>query len=66
MTLRAGAYRNPLEWLLSQEARTCAGCIWQLQLRRGDKDQMFCTKGKKHGNRCKQYQEESHADTKAS
>ena len=65
MVMPAAAYRDPLMWLLSQEARTCAGCIWQLQLSRGDKGLMFCTRGKPHAKRCKKYQEESHANAKA-
>lgn len=58
-------YRNPLEILLSEEARTCKGCasehtetIWGTPI-------TICTakddKGKRrnHGRRCKAYQEET-------
>jgi len=51
MTLPRHAYRDPLEQLLDREARTCKGCAFAVKV--FDRD--TCTKGRKHGTRCRQY-----------
>lgn len=51
MTLSYRAYRDPLEQLLEREARTCKGCAFAVKV--FDRD--TCSKGKKHGTRCRQY-----------
>ena len=45
--------RNPLDILLEREARTCKGCVHEIEVfgRHG------CIKGKKHGKRCRLYVE---------
>jgi len=51
MTLPRFAYRDPLEQLLEREARSCKGCAFAIKVLGRD----TCTKGKKHGTRCRQY-----------
>lgn len=57
-------YRNPLEILLAEEAKTCRGCTSQHTETIWGKTITICTakddKGKRrnHGRRCRAYQEE--------
>ncbi len=43
--------RDPLDILIDIESRTCKGCMHEIILF----DRRHCTKGKKHGRRCKTY-----------
>jgi hypothetical protein len=58
-------YRNPLEILLAEEARTCKGCASEHTETIWGKTITICTskneKGQRrnHGRRCKAYQEET-------
>jgi len=56
MTLRRGDYRDPLEWLLSKERETCAGCLSAITIIAfGEKRKVCKWKSKKYGRRCKFY-----------
>jgi hypothetical protein len=46
-------YRDPLEHLIAQEARTCTGCVYETRIF----GTTYCARGKKHGRRCKHYEE---------
>ena len=54
-------YRNPLEILLAEEAKTCRGCTSQHTERVWGQDITICTakdyngKRRNHGRRCKDY-----------
>ena len=55
MTERAYRYRDPLEVLISEESRTCKGCIW---LSRVWGMPICRKKNNDHAkNRCKHYEE---------
>jgi hypothetical protein len=46
-------YRDPLEVLIRQESRTCAGCVWVAVAFNA----AYCGRGRQHGRRCVDYQE---------
>lgn len=49
--LRRGDYRDPLEVLIRQESKTCAGCGWV----RVVFNTPFCGAERRYGKRCGQY-----------
>lgn len=58
MALEKQAYFDPLKYLLSKEAKTCAGCVYAKDLTLMGKTYKLCSKGKPFGKRCKKYEEE--------
>ena len=50
-------YRNPLEILLAEEARTCKGCQHEEVVFVVGQQNKICANGKKHGNKCRSYSE---------
>lgn len=46
---------NPLDIVIAAEASSCKGCAREMKVRFGNEIKFGCTKGKKHGQRCKQY-----------
>lgn len=48
-------YRDPLEILIAQEAKTCKGCRHEHMERLWGTKFMICMKRKTHGRRCKNY-----------
>lgn len=46
-------YRDPLEHLIAQEARTCTGCEYETRIF----GTTYCGRGRKYGKRCKHYEE---------
>jgi hypothetical protein len=54
MTLARHRYGDPLEVLIREESRTCKGCIFTATVF----DKRICTKGRRYGARCKQYEEQ--------
>lgn len=63
MALDSYRYRDPLEVMLANEARTCRGCIHQVHGHAFGVAVTVCTKTDKngkhrnHGRRCKDYRE---------
>ena len=63
MALDSYRYRDPLEILLRDEARTCRGCIHQVHAVAFGTAVTICTakdkngKRRNHGRRCKDYRE---------
>ena len=53
VALRRGDYRDPLEVLIRQESRTCAGCVYG----RMEFSIAYCDKRKQYGKRCESYRE---------
>lgn len=53
VALRIGDYRDPLEVLIRQESRTCAGCVY-VMVAFGAR---YCDKRKQYGKRCESYRE---------
>jgi len=53
MALEFRLYRDPLEILINEEARTCKGCA----IEREALGKKYCGLDKQWGKRCKQYQE---------
>lgn len=51
--LRRGDFRDPLEVLIRQESRTCAGCAWVAVVF----NTAYCGKGRRLGRRCVDYVE---------
>ncbi len=49
--------RDPLEILIAREARTCKGCAFERVKRVFEIKLVTCSKGRKHGKRCKKYEE---------
>lgn len=49
--LRRGDYRDPLQVLIQQESRTCAGCAHVAVAFNA----AYCGLGKRYGRRCKSY-----------
>ena len=49
--------RDPLDVLISREAKTCKGCKHELEGVIWGSIVTVCTKKQKHGRRCKQYEE---------
>lgn len=58
MAFPKGYYGDPLKRLLDEEAKTCKGCAFEESVKLfGGVSMRYCSKGKKHGKRCKGYQE---------
>lgn len=57
MALDSYRYRDPLDVLLRDEARTCRGCIHQVHNRAFGVIVTACAKRRPHGNRCHHYRE---------
>lgn len=53
MTLSSQLYRDPLDILINEEAKTCRGCKHEQKAF----ECLYCDLGKKHGNHCKSYDE---------
>jgi hypothetical protein len=53
MTLLRRDFRDPLFALLARERESCKSCIHAIIIF----DRKSCTKGRKHGKRCKKYEE---------
>lgn len=51
--LRRGDFRDPLEVLIRQESRTCAGCVWVDVAFNA----AYCRRGRTYGRRCCDYRE---------
>lgn len=46
---------NPLDIVIAIENHSCKGCAREMQVRFGDDIRIGCTLGRKHGERCKAY-----------
>ena len=57
MALEQNAYRNPLDYIIFKESKTCAGCQHQKDLIIMKKTYPLCSLGKEYGKRCKKYAE---------
>lgn len=59
MVVDSYRYRDPLEVLIADEARTCKGCAHEvsIEFRTGGQKQVYhsCSKTKKYGRRCQNY-----------
>jgi hypothetical protein len=56
--LPAGMYRDPLEYLITEEEKTCAGCTHKTEEKQFGIVFAKCSiKGKKYGRRCSRYVE---------
>lgn len=51
-------YRDPLQVLLIEEGKTCKGCKFEKTERLFGERTCTCTKRRKHGKRCKVYQDQ--------
>jgi hypothetical protein len=60
MALPKAQYNDPLSYLLWKESKTCKGCIHSQPLTILGVTHQLCTLGKKHGTRCRKYQEDKH------
>lgn len=58
MALDKRAYQNPLDYMIWKESKTCKGCIHSQPLTILGVTHELCALGKKHGTRCKKYQED--------
>lgn len=60
-TLDAHRYRDPLEVILADEARTCKGCTHEVRLWFHQQEFKRCSRHRRHGSRCKDYNPEEKA-----
>lgn len=57
MALERNEYRNPLDYIIFKESKTCRGCQHKKDLTMMGKVYELCSLGKPFGNRCKKYRE---------
>lgn len=57
MALDSYRYRDPLQVLLIEEGKTCKGCKFEKTERMFGERISTCTKRRRHGKRCKIFQE---------
>jgi len=57
MALERSAYRNPLDYIIFKESKTCAGCENKKDLVMMGETYELCSLGKPFGTRCKKYKE---------
>lgn len=51
--LRRGDFRDPLEVLIRDESKTCAGCVWVAVAFSA----AYCGRNRQYGRRCGEYRE---------
>lgn len=57
MALESKAYRDPLQYLIQRESKTCAGCDHKKYLVLMGKRYELCSLGNTYGVRCRKYRE---------
>ena len=57
MALERNAYRNPLDYIIFKESKTCKGCEHKKDLQILGATYELCSLGKEYGKRCKKYKE---------